>query len=62
MDSDNLTKKLKKEIFFDKQIKGVIRVNKPQSKHWHKKDVERRVILNVIFFVIYLTIFIHHCL
>lgn len=45
-------------IFFDKQIKGVIRVNKPQSKHWHKKDVERRVILNVIFFVIYLTIFI----
>ncbi len=33
-------------------------LNAPQSKFWHKQDVMRRVVLNVIFFAVYLYIFV----
>lgn len=43
---------------FSKYLGKVVSINKPQSKYWHKKDVERRLILNIIFFLVYLFIFI----
>lgn len=49
----------KRELkFFDKQYKGVVKVNKPQSSLWHRKDIQRRVVLNLIFFAVYLLIFV----
>jgi ATP-binding cassette subfamily B protein len=44
--------------FFARQVQGAIRLVRPQSKLWHVKDVQRRLILNVIFFMVYLYIFI----
>lgn len=49
----------KRELtFFDKQYKGVIKTNIPQSKLWHRRDVQRRIVLNVIFFGVYALIFV----
>ncbi len=49
----------KRELkFFDQQYKGVVRVNKPQSKLWHKRDIQRRIVLNLIFFAVYMLIFV----
>lgn len=43
--------------FFNKHFTVVERTNKPQSKHWHIQDVKRRLVLNVIFYGVYLFIF-----
>jgi ATP-binding cassette, subfamily B, bacterial len=49
----------KRELsFFSKHSKAVIDINRPQSKFWHKKDIQRRVILNVIFLGVYSFIFV----
>lgn len=49
----------KRELkFFDKQYTGVVRTNKPQSKLWHWRDVQRRLVLNIIFFGVYVLIFV----
>jgi len=48
----------KRELsFFNKHFSIVEKTNKPQSKHWHIEDVKRRIVLNVIFFGVYLLIF-----
>ncbi len=48
----------KREInFFNKHFGIVERTNVPQSKHWHKEDVKRRLVLNIIFYGVYLFIF-----
>lgn len=44
--------------FFSKHMQNIVHINQPQSKLWHSKDVERRLILNVIFLGVYLFIFI----
>lgn len=44
--------------FFSKHMNTVIKTNQPQSKYWHRKDIERRIVLNVIFFAVYLYIFV----
>lgn len=44
--------------YFSKYIKKAVRINKPQSKFWHVRDVRRRLVLNVIFLGVYLFIFI----
>lgn len=44
--------------FFNKHMNTVIKTNIPQSKYWHQKDVERRIVLNIIFFGVYLYIFV----
>ncbi len=44
-------------IFYKKQMNEVVAINKPQSKYWHKRDTQRRIILNVIFFAVYAFIF-----
>lgn len=43
--------------FFDKNFSIVSRTNIPQSKHWHVQDIKRRLVLNVIFYMVYLFIF-----
>lgn len=43
--------------FFSKQYDRVVAINRPQSKHWHTKDVQRRLVLNAVFFGVYLLIF-----
>ncbi len=44
--------------FFNRQLEAQNKINRPQSKFWHVKDVQRRVVLNVIFLFVYLYIFI----
>ena len=49
----------KRELtFFGRHADKVIDTNRPQSKFWHTRDVRRRIVLNVIFFLVYLYIFI----
>ena len=43
---------------FDRYISKAVAINAPQSKYWHSRDVERRLILNIIFFLVYLFIFV----
>lgn len=54
----SFNQELRELRFFDRQYKSVVKTNKPQSRLWHKRDVQRRVVLNVIFFGVYLFIFI----
>jgi ATP-binding cassette subfamily B protein len=44
--------------YFAKHFAVFEKTNRPQSAHWHKQDIKRRVILNVIFFAVYLYIFV----
>lgn len=44
--------------FFRKHFDIVLKTNIPQSKYWHKKDVQRRLVLNVIFFGVFLIVFV----
>lgn len=39
-------------------MQSVVNTNKPQSKHWHTRDVQRRLALNIIFLGVYMYIFI----
>lgn len=48
----------REQNFFTKHMNTVIKTNVPQSKYWHRKDIERRIVLNVIFFAVYLYIFV----
>lgn len=48
----------KREVeYFDSYYGRALTINKPQSKYWHKHDIARRLVLNTIFFGIYLFIF-----
>lgn len=44
--------------FFDGLQKKVVKTNNPQSKFWHVRDVQRRLVLNLIFLAVYVYIFI----
>jgi ATP-binding cassette subfamily B protein len=43
---------------FGRHMQTVVDTNVPQSRFWHVKDVQRRLILNLIFLGVYLFIFI----
>ncbi|HSH18397.1 MAG TPA: ABC transporter ATP-binding protein [Candidatus Saccharimonadales bacterium] len=43
--------------YFDSYYAKALAINRPQSKYWHKHDIGRRLVLNLIFFGIYLFIF-----
>lgn len=43
--------------FFDKYYQKIVKIVSPQSKLWHGRDVQRRLILNVIFLGVYGLIF-----
>lgn len=40
-----------------KNYNKMVKINAPQSKFWHTRDIMRRSILNVVFFAIYILIF-----
>jgi ATP-binding cassette subfamily B protein len=44
--------------FFDKHINKATQTTKPQSKFWHWRDVRRRVVLNLIFLLVFVYIFV----
>jgi ATP-binding cassette subfamily B protein len=44
--------------FFKKYYNNVVKIVQPQSQLWHKRDVQRRLVLNVIFLGVYLLIFV----
>lgn len=43
--------------FFSSMLRKTIKTTYPQSKLWHKEDINRRLILNVIFGFVYVYIF-----
>lgn len=43
---------------FGRHYHKVVTTTRPQSKFWHRQDVIRRLILNVIFFAIFIFIFV----
>lgn len=49
----------KRELaFLNHHYTKAVNINRPQSRYWHTRDVQRRLILNVIFFLVYLFIFV----
>jgi ATP-binding cassette, subfamily B, bacterial len=46
------------EGFFHKYMNKFVDIGTPQSKYFHKRDVEKRVILAVIFLGVFMTIFL----
>lgn len=49
----------KRELsFFSSHLRKVVKIERPQSMYWHRRDVERRLVLNVIFFAVYAYIFV----
>jgi ATP-binding cassette subfamily B protein len=44
--------------YFRRHMDVMVDTNTPQSKYWHKRDVERRLVLNIIFFVVYIYVFV----
>jgi ATP-binding cassette subfamily B protein len=49
----------KRELsIFGKHFGVAVKTTKPQSRFWHKQDIIRRSVLNVIFFAIYAYIFV----
>jgi ATP-binding cassette subfamily B protein len=43
--------------FFKKHYTKIASVTKPQSRFWHERDVRRRLVLNIIFLVVFIFIF-----
>ncbi|HEY5267923.1 MAG TPA: ABC transporter ATP-binding protein [Candidatus Saccharimonadales bacterium] len=45
-------------MLFTRHYDRAVTTTYPQSKYWHKQDIKRRIILNLIFFMIFTYIFI----
>lgn len=43
---------------FRRHYDTVVQTTHPQSRYWHTQDVKRRLVLNIIFFVVYIYIFV----
>lgn len=48
----------REQKFFARHMDVVVKTNIPQSQFWHKRDVGRRFVLNIIFFIVYLYVFV----
>lgn len=49
----------KRELsFFSKHMGKIIGINKKQSLYWHKNDFRRRLVLNIVFFGVYVFAFV----
>jgi ATP-binding cassette, subfamily B, bacterial len=44
--------------YFSSHYTDAVNINQPQSKYWHNQDFIRRFVLNFIFFLVYLFIFV----
>ena len=45
-------------VLFDSHFATAVKTTYPQSQYWHRQDIFRRIILNLIFFAIYAYIFV----
>lgn len=45
-------------MLFDSHFATAVKTTYPQSQYWHRQDIFRRIILNLIFFAIYAYIFV----
>ncbi len=43
--------------FFKKQLNIVVKTNQPQSRYWHIRDFQRRLVLNFIFLAVFIYVF-----
>ena len=49
----------KRELsFFRSRLDTAVATTRPQSRYWHKQDIRRRLVLNIIFFAVYAYIFV----
>jgi len=48
----------REQSFFTRHLQKVVGTTMPQSRFWHIRDTRRRLVLNVIFFAVYLFIFL----
>jgi len=57
-----VTKSFRQELrelgLFKKHFQKVVDIEKPQSVLWHTNDIKRRLVLNVIFFGVYMYVFV----
>jgi ATP-binding cassette subfamily B protein len=44
--------------FFRKKFDKIVSITRPQSRFWHRQDIIRRLILNVIFLAVFVDIFV----
>jgi ATP-binding cassette, subfamily B, bacterial len=44
--------------FFTRHFNTVVKTTHPQSRFWHKQDIVRRIVLNLIFFAVFVYIFV----
>jgi len=51
------TSEVSESTFFKKMLRKTIKMTIPQSKLWHREDIYRRLVLNVIFGFVYAYIF-----
>jgi len=49
---------IRERRFFGRHMQEVVDINRPQSRFWHVRDFQRRLVLNFIFLGVYLLIFI----
>jgi len=45
-------------VFFRRHFNNVVKTTRPQSHFWHRQDIIRRLILNVIFLAVFVFIFV----
>lgn len=48
----------REQKYFSHYLNNALRLNRPQSAFWHKQDIKRRLVLNLIFFGVYGFIFV----
>ncbi len=44
--------------FFNQHMDKAVRTTRPQSRFWHKQDIARRLVLNVIFLAVFAYVFV----
>lgn len=54
----SFVRELSEIAFFSKRFDKVVKTTSPQSKYWHRQDIYRRLVLNIIFLGIFSYIFI----
>jgi ATP-binding cassette, subfamily B, bacterial len=49
----------KRELnFLSRHYESIVKIERPQSMYWHKNDIKRRLVLNIIFLAVYSFIFV----
>lgn len=51
------TSEAKESSFFSSFLKKTVKITYPQSRLWHREDIQRRIVLNLIFGAVYAYVF-----